>query len=297
MKSAPGAFFTLPLLALLAVVVGCVTTREEGEAMKRDVAQLKSEVAEVQRGESDQKTRASQRLDEMQKRVADLEQTLANLRQADADSGVQLDKVVGEVQALRGEVEQAKHELGETTASVASILARPPVSVAAAAGAPKIEDDPKKPVTIAGVEVPADAKAHYDFAKKLYDDKKFQEAADAFELFTHRHDKDGADLLDNAAYWKAEAYFNMASAQTEQKQKEKSLKQAILAYQTVIENPKSAKADGALYKVGLAFEQLGFKDEAATFFDELINKHPKSPLLADAKKHLKAVGGKKGKGK
>ena len=285
------------MLVLVAALAACVTTREEGDALKRDMAELKGELADVQRQQSDAKTKDSARLDEMQKHVNELEQTLANLRQADADVGVQLDKVVAEVQALRGEVEQAKHELGETSASVASILARPPVSVATAATAPKVEDDPKKPLTIGGLEIPPEAKPHYDAAKKLYDEKKFAESAEAFDLFLHRHDKDAPDLQDNAAYWKAESYFQLAAAQNDEKAKQKSLKQAILAYQPVIENPKSEKAEGALYKAGLAFEQLGDKDSAAVFFDELITKHPKSSLVAEAKKHLKAVGGVKKKGK
>ncbi|HEY4220852.1 MAG TPA: YbgF trimerization domain-containing protein [Myxococcota bacterium] len=284
------------LIVVAAIALcGCVTTREEGETLKRDMAQLKSDVAEVQRQNSDLKTQQKQKLDDMQKRVTDLEGTLQNLRQSDADVGVQLDKVVAEVQALRGEVEQAKHDLGETTASVASILARPPLPVQMGASAPHIDDDPKKPVTIGGVEIPAEAKPHYDAAKKLYDEKKYAEAADAFDLFLHRHTADSPDLTDNAAYWKAESYFNLAATQSDEKLKQKSLKQAILAYQPVIENVKSEKAEGALYKAGLAFEQLGDKDSAAVFFDELITKHPKSSLVGEAKRHLKAVGGAKKK--
>ena len=97
------------------------------------------------------------------------------------------------------------------------------------------------------------------------------------------------------AYWKAESYYGVASALTDQKAKEKALKQAILAYQVVLEDTKSEKADSALYKIGLAFEQLGFKEEAAVFYDELINKHATSPLVGDAKKRLKQVGGVKKK--
>ena len=39
------------------------------------------------------------------------------------------------------------------------------------------------------------------------------------------------------------------------------------------------------------FEQLGFKDEAEVFYSEILQKHPKSPLVPDAKKRLKALGG------
>jgi TolA-binding protein len=271
---------------------GCVTTRDEGEAMKRDIATLKGEVAEGQRASSDRKTQDETKLAALEKRVNDLETTV---RQNNADSGVQMDKLVGELQNLRGDIEQTKHDVADTNNSVKDILARPPASVAREATAPKVDEDPKKIVQIGGVDIPIEAKAHYETAKKMYDEKKFQDAIDAFDLFLHRHDKDAPELMDNAAYWKAESYYNLAQSQTDQKAKEKSLKQAILAYQPVIENPKSGKQDGALFKAGLSFEQLGDKDDAAVFFDELITKYPKSSLVAEAKKHLKAVGGTKKK--
>ncbi len=271
------------------VAGGCVTTRAEGETLKRDIAALKSQVAAVQRQESDAKTKDRAQLDELDKRVAALEQTLSTLRQADADTGVQLDKVVAEVQSLRGDVETAKHGLEETTASVQSILAHPPVAVAAGGATAPKEADPNKPVTIAGQEVPADAKAHYDFAKKLYDEKKFQDAADAFDLFLRRHSADAPDFKTNAAYWKADSTYQLADSLKDPEAKKKALKQAILAYQTVLEDPKSKKADVALYKVGQAFEDLEFKDEAGTFYEELLKKYPKSIYAKDAKSRLRKL--------
>lgn len=278
---------------LLAGIVGCVTTRDEGETMKRDIAQLKSELASEQRAGSDARTSGRTKLDDMERRLAALEGTLANLRQADADVGVQLDKVVAEVQTLRGDIEVARKDLEQTTLSVKDILARPPAGLIGGEKAAPIDLNGKK--TIAGVEVPAESKPHYDFAKKLYDDKKFAESAEAFDLWLLRHASASPDLVDNAAFWKAESYFNQATAMSDAKAKEKSLKQAILAYQRVIEDPKSEKNDAALYKIGQSFEQLGLKDEAAAFYEEVITKYPKSPVVNDAKKRLKNVGGGKKK--
>jgi TolA-binding protein len=272
-------------LAGVFLVAGCVTTRAEGDALRADMNQLKNDMAELQRRASDEKTKDAERLDKMIERVNQLDQTLTLLRQADADTGVQLDKVVGEVQALRGEIEQARHELGETAQTVKSILERPPVEIQREQKAAPVED--KKQV--AGQDVPSDPKAHYDFAKKLFDEKKYEESIEAFDLFLARHGNTAKDLADNAAFWKAEGTFSQASALTDVKAKEKAYKQAILAYQRVLEDPKSEKADSALYKIGLSFEQLKFNDEARVFYEELIAKHPKSALVADAKKRLKAL--------
>jgi TolA-binding protein len=275
-------------LALLVALPGCVLTRAEGDQLRADVDALKDETAQLQKELADIRARESGRVDKLGKRVAELEGTLSSLRQADADSGVQLEKVVAEVQALRGEIETAQHEIGQQKATVESILARPPVAVATAVTAPKVEDTPNKPLQIEGADVPADAKAHYDFAKKFFDDKKFASAADAFDLFLTRHGNND-DLVDNAAYWKAESYYQLAGQASDKPAREKAYKQAILSYQRVLESPKSEKSDGALFKIGLSFEQLGFSEEARVFYEELLSKYAKSPLVPDAKKRLKSL--------
>lgn len=271
-------------VAMAAVAPACVVTRAEGDALRQDVDALKDETARLQVESSDARANREQ-LTKLDTRLTELEATLATLRQADADGGVQLEKLVAEVQTLRGELEEARHELGQQRASVESILARPPVAVAAAATAPK-QDDPSKTVQVDGQDVPADPKEHYAFGKKFFDDKKFGESAEAFDLFLVRHK---GDLVDNAAFWKAESYYQLGNAAGEKAAREKAYKQAILSYQRVLETPNSAKADGALFKIGLSFEQLGFADEARVFYEELLAKYEKSPLVAEAKKRLKAL--------
>jgi TolA-binding protein len=280
------ATLSLPLTSLVATA--CVTTRDEGAAMRTDIATLKDEVASSQRRLTDEREMNGRRIDALGQRLGALEQTINGMRQADADTGVQLEKMISELQLLRGEMEEARHQLGETKESVADILARPPVGVAAATTAPKVETPN---VVIGGQTVPDDAQKHYDLAKQLFDGKKWGDAAEAFDLFVQRHG-DRADLANNASYWKAESYFGLASTldgKGKEKEREKALKQAILAYQRVLEAPKSGKADGALLKIGMCFEQLKYKDEAKVFYEELIAKHPKSPLVADAKKRLRTL--------
>jgi len=281
----------LLVVSLLAAVSGCLTTRAEGDQLRSDVSALKDETAHLQTELAD--ARAQRELTKkLEARVVELEGTLSTLRQSDADGGVQIEKLVAEVQTLRGELEQARHELGEQKATVESILARPPVAVATAATAPKVAEDPTKPTQIGGEDVPVDAKEHYAFAKRLFDDKKFAESAEGFDLFLTRH-ASGNELLDNAAFWKAESYYQLGLAATDKVGKEKAYKQAILSYQRVLETPKSAKGDGALFKIGLSFEQLGFQEEARVFYEELLTKHPKSPLAAEGKKRLAALKPKK----
>lgn len=274
----------LLVVAIAALTPACVVTRAEGDALRQDVDALKDETARLQVEASDARANR-EKLAKLEGRLAELEATLATLRQADADSGVQLEKVVAEVQTLRGELEEARHELGQQRASVESILARPPVAVATAATAPK-QDDPNKTVQVGGLDLPTEPKEHYAFAKKFFDEQKFAESAEAFDLFLVRHK---GDLVDNAAFWKAESYYQLGNAADEKAAKEKAYKQAILSYQRVLETPNSAKGDGALFKIGLSFEQLGFQEEARVFYEELIAKYEKSPLVAEAKKRLKSL--------
>ena len=272
------------LAAALAFSPACVVTRSEGDALRQDINALKDETANLQTEVAEARAQRDQ-VARLASRVAELETTLSVLRQSDADGGVQIEKLVAEVQILRGDLEEARHELGQQRASVESILARPPVSVSAAATAPK-QDDPSRTTQVDGQDVPADAKEHYAFAKRFFDDKKFSESAEAFEIFLQRHK---GELVDNAAFWKAESYYQLGGAAADKVGKEKAYKQAILSYQRVLETPNSGKADGALFKIGLSFEQLGFEDEARVFYDELQTKHPKSPLVAEAKKRLKLL--------
>jgi TolA-binding protein len=70
----------------------------------------------------------------------------------------------------------------------------------------------------------------------------------------------------------------------------KDWKQAILNYQKYRDEfPKGGKFSEATYKIGVAFQELGMKEEAKTFFDEVLTKFPKSKEAQRAKTHLQAL--------
>lgn len=71
---------------------------------------------------------------------------------------------------------------------------------------------------------------------------------------------------------------------------DKEWKQAILSYQKYRdENPKGSKFADATYKIGVSFQELGMKDEAKTFYDEVATKFPKSEEARRAKIRLKGL--------
>ncbi len=283
------------VFGLVVALAGCVTTKSEGDLLRSDVDQLRTELEQMKAAQSQDRDAQVRVLTSMENRVAGLEKTLAALRQADADNGVQMEKVIAELQILRGELEEARFalgetrdRLGETTKTVQDILARPPIEVQTAAAAPMVE--PEKGSTIGDKPIPEDKKGLYDFAKAFYDDGQYEPAAEAFDLFLARHGDDN-ELKDNAYFWKGEAHFALAMALPREsdgglsKGAQEKFKKALLSYQEVIGDTASNKHDGALYKSGRIFEELGFP-EAPVFYQELIKTHPKSPLSADAKKRL-----------
>jgi len=90
-----------------------------------------------------------------------------------------------------------------------------------------------------------------------------------------------SSLAPNALYWIGESYFN-----------EKNYPQAILSFKNVTRRfPKHHKAAAALLKIGMAYEQLGEKDNATLYLRALLQEHPKSEPAPIARKKLAELGG------
>ena len=78
--------------------------------------------------------------------------------------------------------------------------------------------------------------------------------------------------------------------QAEESFDKKEWRKAILNYQKYRDaNGKSKRFPEATYKIGVSFQELGMKDEAKTFFDEVVSKFPKSSEAKKAKTRLKSL--------
>ncbi len=74
----------------------------------------------------------------------------------------------------------------------------------------------------------------------------------------------------------------------------KEWKKAILSFQTFVEeSPKSKLAPEAKYKIGVCFQELGLKDEASAFYEEVLAQYPKTESGKKAKIRLSALNSKK----
>lgn len=72
--------------------------------------------------------------------------------------------------------------------------------------------------------------------------------------------------------------------------KQNDWKKAIIQYQKYRdENPKGKKVAESTYRIAYAFGELGMKDEAKTFYEEVIAKFPAAPEAKKAKAKIKAL--------
>lgn len=70
----------------------------------------------------------------------------------------------------------------------------------------------------------------------------------------------------------------------------KEWKKAILSYQKYVdENPKGKNVAEAKYRIGVCFQELGMKEEAAAFYEEVVAQYPKTDAGKRAKVRLTKV--------
>ncbi len=70
----------------------------------------------------------------------------------------------------------------------------------------------------------------------------------------------------------------------------KDYKKAILVFQSYREkNPKAKNLADATYHIGLSFQQLSMKDEAKSFYEEVIAKYPNSEEAKKSKARIKKL--------
>ena len=116
----------------------------------------------------------------------------------------------------------------------------------------------------------------YRLAKQAFDQGDSDAARKKFQELIEKYPK--SERADNAQFWIGEIYY-----------REKWYEKAILEYQKVIENyPKGNKVPASLLKQGLAFLNLGDKNNSRLILEELIKKHPKSNEAKIAKDKVKS---------
>lgn len=118
--------------------------------------------------------------------------------------------------------------------------------------------------TAAAKEAATPVSELFKSANFLLREKKYEEAAEKFRSILNKNVK-GKEA--------AEAHFGLGESEYGLK----NYKKAIVQYSKVQEVlPKSTHAPTCLYKIGLAFSRLNMNKEAKGFFNELLERYPKS---------------------
>lgn len=113
----------------------------------------------------------------------------------------------------------------------------------------------------------------YADARNLYEQRRYAEAAAAFQAILAENDK--TSYADNCQYWIGEAYYGMGK-----------FAQAIAEFEKVFTFPRSNKTDAALLKIGLCYLQIGERQQARSQLEQLIATYPSSQYVAKARKYL-----------
>ncbi|HUO67423.1 MAG TPA: tol-pal system protein YbgF [Gammaproteobacteria bacterium] len=211
----------------------------------------------------------------------------------------QLDQLRSETAALRGDIEQLRHDtdgaasrqrelyvdvdkrlqsLEQAERSAALAPPQPAPAPAAPSSAP-----PRVPATTAPAAVTAapkpgvSDKQAYQAAFDLLQARKYDEAAKSFTQFLSGYAS--SPLADNAQYWLAQSHYV-----------QRQFNVALPEFQKVVDKyPQSSKLPDALLKVGYCQTELGNKNAARTALQQVMKQFPDTTAARLATQQLEKL--------
>ncbi len=194
----------------------------------------------------------------------------------DAGGGYAIDEVKNEITHLTGRIEdmeRAQKDRGEAKASDAEIQKlQERIS--------KLEESNQKLLELleknaaSSASVPAtDPAALFHEGRKFYQAGKYDQALETLGEYLKSPQ---AKSKEEAIYLRGESYYL-----------QKKYKRAIVEYSQFPEKFSQSKyVPQALYRIGLSFDALGMKTDAAAFYKELVERFPKSQEAQKAKRNI-----------
>ncbi len=117
----------------------------------------------------------------------------------------------------------------------------------------------------------------YELTLEKYREEEFEKAVIGFKDFLKRYPK--SDLADNAQFWIGECYMAL-----------KQYEQAVLAYQEVIKKyPEGNKVPNAMLRQALAFFEIKDNISSKLLLKKIIRKYPNSSEAKIAEAKLKTI--------
>lgn len=275
------------LLALASLLSGCFYPADRGRALELSVERLAADNKHLEEELSKAREQLADSLNKLSTVVESLEK---GARRSDADIGVQLQKNIEDVAALRGQVETYQHRVGELEGALKgakddlerrAIADKGADAVKEAEAKKKAEemkrpDDPKEFLKLADEKAKA---GDLPLARQLYNDflKKWPREPSAGD----------------AHFGLGETYFT-----------DDKCREALYEYGKVIQEFAASRAvPQALLRSADCFKKLKMVAESKLALEEVVAKHPKTDAAKSAKVKLaelakeadKAAPKKKGK--
>ena len=247
------------VLALSLPAFGCMTSGE-GDAMKRDLADLRARLDAIDRRDADYKEQVV-RL----KKV--LDEATGLLTRNSADVGARVAKQEADIAALVGRLEELQHNLDQQTQSDKSLEAR----------LASLEQTQNKIVDRVAPTLPDDKDQLWSQAAARLQSGQRDEGRRFYRSFIQRFPTDPRA---------PQAYLALGQSYVG----EGKHANAAAEYQKVLDTyPQSPEVPEAMWQLSSSFLQLKFCADAKALLTDLAKRYPRSPRANDARNELKKV--------
>src|SRR2546428_1124224 len=178
------------LLLIALCSVACVTTAQEGEQMRADIAALRTDLKKEMDATSADRQKDQQRAKALQDA---LDQLSRAARKSGADLAVDLEKAQNDLSSVRGQIEVLQHRLDALEKT--SQENQKTLEAATQFMAQRQKE----------AEHPTDRGPLYNLARQRVDQGQPAKARELFQDFMNRYPKD--ELAANAQYWLRGAHY------------------------------------------------------------------------------------------
>jgi len=209
----------------------------------------------------------NERLDALEARMGAVERQLDN--QGLLEMSRRIEVLTEEVRKLRGELEQAQHELERARGQQRDQYVDLDTRLRAAETA----------LTAAQATVtPGSPEAQYQAAFALLKEGKYDQAATALRDFLAQHPQH--ELASNAMYWLGEAHYVR-----------RDYPAALAAFESMLRDyPGARKSPDAMLKIGYCQYELKRYGPARQTLTRLTQEYPETPAAAEGKARLERLG-------
>jgi TolA-binding protein len=249
---------TTGVMLLVLLVTSCFYMKSEGDAVKREVDELKQKLSgDLAKAET-----------ERVKLQKIMEQATALLTRNSADVGAQVERIQSKVDKLSGQMDLVEATVRELQQRTAEFQAKVDV---------KLEGLQTGGGTAKAPPVPENKDELFQQAQNKISAGDHQEGRRLLRHFIERNPSD--TRIDRAQLVLGDSYFS-----------EQKFAQAIVEYKKIVEQFKqSSIVPDALYKIGMAFYQLKFCTDADLFLSQLIKRHKTHAQASRAEKVLQLI--------